>query len=192
MDKKVAILEAAKELFLLKGFKAINVSDITKKAGVSVGTFYNYYESKEKLFLEVFIEENRHAKKLIIDKLNMNESPEKITKEYMTQSFEFNRNNLILKEWYGNTIADELHKYFDVNGKDDVKFIRHLFSDLLEKWKQEKNIRQDIPNETLLSIFDMLVYLDQHQEDIGTSNFPEAIQVLGEFIIKGFTTIEKN
>lgn len=189
MDKKVAIFGAAKELFLLKGFKDINVSDITKKAGVSVGTFYNYYESKDTLFLEVFIEESRQAKKLIIDSLDMNDSPEKITQEYMTQSLEINRNNLVLKEWYGNAIANELHRYFDENGKDDIKFIRDIFSDLLNKWKQEEIIRQDVPIETILSIFDMLVYLDHHQDDIDTVDFSKTIQVLGEFIIKGFTTI---
>ncbi len=189
MDKKSALFEAAKELFLQKGFKDINVSDITKKAGFSVGTFYNYYESKEKLFLEVFIEENRHAKQLMIDELNLKDSPVKITQDYMIKSLEFTRNNMILKEWYGDTIANELHQYFDDKGKADVKFIRDLFSDLLDTWKQEKRIRQDIDNETILSIFDMLVYLDHHQKELGTPDFPKVIQVLGDFIIKGFTTV---
>lgn len=35
MDKKAALFEAAKELFLQKGFKDINVSDITKKQGLA-------------------------------------------------------------------------------------------------------------------------------------------------------------
>ncbi|WP_242832622.1 TetR/AcrR family transcriptional regulator [Clostridium saccharoperbutylacetonicum] len=40
------------------------MSDITKKAGIGVGTFYNYYSSKEKLFMEIFLEENVKLKKV--------------------------------------------------------------------------------------------------------------------------------
>ena len=47
-DKKAEIYKSAKELFSSKGFKDTNVSDITKQAGMAVGTFYNYYSSKEK------------------------------------------------------------------------------------------------------------------------------------------------
>ena len=49
-DKKTDIFNCGKELFSSKGFKDTNVSDITKVAGMGVGTFYNYYDSKEKLF----------------------------------------------------------------------------------------------------------------------------------------------
>lgn len=46
MDKKEKIFNAGRELFYSKGFKDTNVSDITRLAGVGVGTFYNYYSSR--------------------------------------------------------------------------------------------------------------------------------------------------
>lgn len=49
-DKKTAIHECAKELFNAKGFKDTDISEITKMAGAAVGTYYNCYPSKEKLF----------------------------------------------------------------------------------------------------------------------------------------------
>ena len=36
-DKKEIIFNCAKELFITKGFKDTNVSDITKMAGIAVG-----------------------------------------------------------------------------------------------------------------------------------------------------------
>jgi len=33
-----------------------NISEITQKAGMAVGTFDKYYPSKEKLFLDIFLE----------------------------------------------------------------------------------------------------------------------------------------
>ena len=187
IDKKAAIFEAGRELFLLKGFKDINVSDITKKAQVGVGTFYNYYPSKEKLFLEIFIEENRQAKKDIVNALNMDDTPAKIAKDYMMQSMSMMNSNLILKEWYKKDISHELHAYFNERGSADVSFVRGVFAGMLEKWQAEKTIRDDIDTETILSIFDLLAYLDNHQDDIEIPDFPGAIRLLGEFVIRGFT-----
>nr|WP_307889926.1 TetR/AcrR family transcriptional regulator [Clostridium botulinum] len=53
-DKKTLIYDCAKEIFAIKGFKDTNISDIAKMAGMAVGTFYNYYPSKEN-FLWTFI-----------------------------------------------------------------------------------------------------------------------------------------
>ena len=44
------IHQAAREEFLDKGFKSASLRNIVKKAGVTTGAFYGYYESKEALF----------------------------------------------------------------------------------------------------------------------------------------------
>lgn len=40
------ILESATELFITRGYYGATIADITKNAGVSIGTFYLYYKSK--------------------------------------------------------------------------------------------------------------------------------------------------
>lgn len=44
------ILEAALDLFAEKGFAATKLAEVAKRAGVSKGTVYLYFESKEALF----------------------------------------------------------------------------------------------------------------------------------------------
>lgn len=44
---------AALELFIEKGFAATRLEDVAKRAGVSKGTLYLYFDSKEALFKEV-------------------------------------------------------------------------------------------------------------------------------------------
>jgi len=44
------ILEAALELFTEKGFTATRMTDVAKKAGISKGTLYLYFDSKEAIF----------------------------------------------------------------------------------------------------------------------------------------------
>ena len=45
-----AILEAAERVFLRVGYHEAKMSDIAAEAGVSVGTLYNYFDSKENVF----------------------------------------------------------------------------------------------------------------------------------------------
>ncbi len=49
-ERRRQILEAAVAVFTQKGFHAANVSDVAAQAGVSQGTIYWYFESKEELF----------------------------------------------------------------------------------------------------------------------------------------------
>ena len=53
-ETKKKIFEAAIELIEKKGFDNITIQGINKHAGVSVGTFYHYYKSKEDVFFELY------------------------------------------------------------------------------------------------------------------------------------------
>jgi AcrR family transcriptional regulator len=50
---RVRLLEAAKEIFEENGFLSARISDIAERAGLSHGSFYHYFESKEQIFREV-------------------------------------------------------------------------------------------------------------------------------------------
>jgi AcrR family transcriptional regulator len=47
------IIEAAEELFSLRGYHNTQVMDIVKSVGMSAGTFYNYFKDKRDLFAQI-------------------------------------------------------------------------------------------------------------------------------------------
>jgi AcrR family transcriptional regulator len=47
---RMAILDAARDVFGEIGFETATVRDIVRRSGLSVGAFYNYYRSKEEVF----------------------------------------------------------------------------------------------------------------------------------------------
>jgi len=53
-EKRNLFIISALSVFEEKGFNNTRIKDITKKAGTSVGNFYNYFKSKEEVF-EVII-----------------------------------------------------------------------------------------------------------------------------------------
>ena len=58
--KRRQILEGARSLFLAQGFDAASMNAIAQEAGVSKGTLYVYFKSKEELF-EAIVEEQCRA-----------------------------------------------------------------------------------------------------------------------------------
>lgn len=189
LDKKAAIFKAGTELFLLKGFKDVNVSDITREAGVSVGTFYNYYASKEELFAEIYHKENERVKKAIIESINVEDDPVAITTTFISQVMEALKTNLVLKEWYNRDILGELELKCR-NNKDD-SFVYVFFKELLKKWRAEGRIRSDIDDSHILALYDSLIYLDTHKEEAGIDQYPLTMQLLIEFIMKGITDFKR-
>ena len=52
-EKRLRILDTATSVFAERGFIGANINIIAKEAGVSIGAMYNYFETKEDLFLTV-------------------------------------------------------------------------------------------------------------------------------------------
>lgn len=52
-QKKKLIMDTALELFAENGFHATSMSQVAKKAGVSKGLAYNYFESKQEILNEI-------------------------------------------------------------------------------------------------------------------------------------------
>ena len=68
-QKKRKILEKAFELFRKNGYMDTKVEDITKALGISKGSFYTYFKTKEELLCELL----ESKKKSEMEKLYKNE-----------------------------------------------------------------------------------------------------------------------
>jgi AcrR family transcriptional regulator len=188
-DKKAGIFNFGRELFKSKGFKDTNVSDITKLAGVGVGTFYNYYSSKEQLFLEIYLKENEDQKKRLFESMNMNDDPVTMITKMVTQNAIEMNSNLILKEWYNRDLFNKLEdNFYKHGGFESIDKLTHSSeAELIQKWKDEGKIRGDLDNELISAIFKSIIYIDIHKSEIGVQHFPHILFYITEFIMKGLT-----
>ena len=56
IERKKKIKKSALDLFAKKGINGTSSNQIARSAGVSIGTFYSYFENKRTLFLEILKE----------------------------------------------------------------------------------------------------------------------------------------
>jgi len=185
-DKKADIFNYGKELFSSKGFKDTNVSDITKMAGIAVGTFYNYYSSKEKLFLEIYQNENVMLKQSIMKSVNFDEDPVKLIKKLLLLNINGMNSNPILREWYNKDVFSKIEQqYREENGVAKFDFVFNSIFEFVNQWQAQGIIRKDIDGELIMAFFTALINIDTHKEEIGLQHFPQIMDYLAEFIMKG-------
>ncbi len=188
IDKKADILKYGRELFGSKGFKDTNVAEIAKMAGMATGTFYNYYPSKDKLFMEIYLEENIKLKKDIMESVDLEADPIHVMKEIMFLNLKGMTSNPILREWYNREVFTRIEQSFrEDNGLKSVDFLYDSFIDIVRKWQIEGKVRKDIEAGMIMAIFSALVNVETHKEEIGVEYFPQVLEYLGEFTMKGLT-----
>lgn len=183
-DKKMLLYTCGKELFSAKGFKDTNISAITKEAGMAVGTFYNYYSSKEKLFMDIYLEENAKLKEDCLQSLDLNQSPLLVAKQMLKLNTEGIQSNPILKEWYNKSVFEKLEQvYREENGIATVNFLYESFLELVNMWQMQGKMRKDIDSKMIMMIFAAITNIDTHKEEIGFEYFPELLEHITELIM---------
>ena len=65
--KRDQIFRAASKIFSEKGYFETTVADIAKEAGVSFGTVFTYFETKEMLYETVILEQLEEIKPHFLD-----------------------------------------------------------------------------------------------------------------------------
>jgi len=184
IDKEMLIRNSAYELFKKNGYKKTNISMITKKAGIATGSFYNYFNSKEDIFLKVYIYENNILRANINDNINWDLNPLVIIQEIFKISFESQTENKILSEWNNKDINYFLKNYYSSEeGKKDYPFHELLKNKFSLKLKQMNF--EDKKIDIILSTFELIYLIDMQLDHSELKDYNKTFQFLIENFVRG-------
>ena len=85
-QKKRKILEKAFELFRKNGYMDTKVEDITKALGISKGSFYTYFKTKEELLCEL-LKSMKNSEMERYSKVEIDENPKKTLENFIKERF---------------------------------------------------------------------------------------------------------
>ena len=184
LDKKQALKTAAYEVFSKKGYKATGISEIARQAGMAVGSFYNYYESKEAIFLDIYIGENNRVRQAMIEELDWEIDMIDLISQLFAQSRALVSSNKILAEWYNPAIADELHSYYSSEeGKVANPFHKFLVKTFTNRMQAEGYSPEKI--QEILQVYNLFYYMDMHITEKDFPDISKTVEILATNFIKG-------
>ncbi|WP_423406652.1 TetR/AcrR family transcriptional regulator [Heyndrickxia sp. MSNUG] len=135
-DRKQHVIDKARDLFIEKGFQATSLQEILEYSGISKGTFYNYFSSKNELLIAIFkntfqkIEKERQE--LITGKDPSD--PEILVKQIEIQMRTNRENNLIpLYEEVFFSNDKELKKFLEIGQMKTLRWGYERFKDLFDE-----------------------------------------------------------
>lgn len=185
LDKKQALKTAGYELFSKKGYTATGITEIAKQAGVAVGSFYNYYESKESIFLDVYVDENNRVRQAIMSEIDWENDMVELISHFFKLSRNLISSNKILMEWYNPSISDELHRYYSTEEiKISNPFHQFLVENLTNRIKSMGYSQEKMHD--ILQVYNLFYYMDMHITENDFPGFDRTIETLAINFVKGF------
>lgn len=189
MEIKKKIYQSARKSFVGKGFKRTNIAGIMGYIDMAVGSFYNYYQSKEEIFIEIFLDENRKQKKKLLKELDLDMEPKVVIAQIIEKNYKGMIKNPILSQWHDSYTYQVIERSFkDKGGLSSVDFVYDFFTGIIEKWQEEGKIRKDIDVKMIMKLFYAMIFIDANKNEIGFSYFPELTTLLADFIMQGLET----
>ena len=121
--------------------------------------------------------------------IDLNGDPESVIQELTLLNMEGMRSNPILREWYNREVFEKIEeKYREDKGIDNLDFLYSIFITVIKRWQAEGKMRSDIDSEMIMAIFSAVINIDTHKDEIGIEYFPEILDYLMDFVMKGLLT----
>ena len=170
------LLDAALELFVEKGFAATRSEEVAARAGVSKGTLYLYYPSKEELFKAVV---RQNMSNLIAEGLELADAYAGSSSELLV---------LLMNTWWervGNTPAAGIHKIMLAEVRNFPELAQfyadevivpadRLFSNTIRRGIARGEFRAMPEHEVAHALMAPMIFLSLHQHSLGACAGPHS------------------
>ena len=158
-QKRKKIIDKAWELFAKNGYEETKVEDITKDLGISKGSFYTYFATKEELLYEVL---GKIKKEVIenLENINVDQTPEKVLEDYVKAKMNHVvkiLNNMKLRAVEKYLIDSKLRIFFQELQEKSTNFIK---INIVEKFnsKNGNKYNADVISEFILISIEEFLY----------------------------------
>jgi AcrR family transcriptional regulator len=166
---KQSVFDSAIALFKEKGFDAVTVDEIARRAGTAKGTFYTYFPTKSAIIIEEFLAIDEYYRKYERNLRRYETARERLIAFTRTQ-MRYIRDNIgleMLKLLYSNQIMNAQTEKILI---DRSRFLHTLVRDTIAFGQQNREFRIDVDADRLAEWFNRSmrsVFLDYAISDAG-------------------------
>ncbi len=169
-------METGAELFARYGLKKTTIADLTDPVGIANGTFYQFFDSKERLYLDV-VEREGHAvaDEIVANSFAVEDDPELAIRRFMTLLAEEMEENPLFMQLVAGDEWEKVMRAVDDLSEEEMESLQAAsFAHILpyiETWQAEGRIREGDPF-AIGGMMGMVKYLTIYREQLGESTIP--------------------
>ena len=177
-DKKLLILEKAKDMIITEGYSNLSINKLTSELGISKGSFYTYFPSKDNMLAEILDEYLENIKvfseNLILNSILNSNSIDECLDYYVNSMFNLNDRELKLA-----LIITSLKRNYEVFNEENFIKLKNtarktidFIKILLKKYKKSVNIKEKDMEKCSKMIFSITeVFLMMQNINFETNKF---------------------
>ncbi|MCB2360001.1 TetR/AcrR family transcriptional regulator [Clostridium estertheticum] len=141
LNTKNKIYKSAIDLMDKKGYKNIKIQDICKKAGVSVGSFYNCFKSKNEILIEIY----KRADEYFIKEVANNIYCDNATNEIIKYFDYYAKYNVQVGIDTMKLLYNSNNKLFITKGRD----MQNLLNIIIERGQEKNELSNEMSKESI-------------------------------------------
>ena len=177
-DKKLLILEKVKDMIITEGYSNLSINKLTSELGISKGSFYTYFPSKDNMLAEILDEYLENIKvfseNLILNSILNSNSIDECLDYYVNSMFNLNDRELKLA-----LIITSLKRNYEVFNEENFIKLKNtarktidFIKILLKKYKKSINIKEKDMEKCSKMIFSITeVFLMMENINFETNKF---------------------
>ncbi len=167
-----SLRQNGRELFSRYGIQKTTISELTEEAGIGTGTFYQFYDSKGALYVDILNQYREEAvPRLLNETFEAYDDPEKAIVAFLKRGMDVGESDpffqQIIAEGELKTLQEDHLEELQAGREREVDAILSY----IEAWYDEGRVTGPSP-EAILDVLDAVAYLTLHVEDIGEDRYP--------------------
>lgn len=191
-ERGLLILQVAEEVLLEKGYRDTSMDEIAARVGVSKGTVYLHFPSKEELVFAIFTRDVQKMTRMMDEVIASQQTVrEKLTAILSSiYSGYFGKRARLLYELSNNTEARSLFLEKKVYLREIRDSVMSRIAALLEEGKATHEFTPSIPTSVMLNVFFSLLSPNSYERLMAEQHMSsdEVARYLGQIYFKGVST----
>ena len=156
IQSKKTIIQSAIVLFAQKGLKDTSIADIMQASNLGIGTFYNYFQSKDDLLSSLLIKLAMDIRQHYLESLNQDKKQAEILEGLVLYTATLlDQNRFILPLFMRAVDKSALAIKPSASIKKPLPF-KDIFDEIIHTGQDNGEFRNDIPAEIITEMFHSL------------------------------------
>jgi len=186
-DIKTRLVAAGKRSFGEKGVKGTGIQDLAREAGIATGSFYAFYESKERLFFDILMAKYEANDDAFARLSGMEGAPASTIKAMMKGALSAFRADPLMKRMIDPDDRILLKRKLPAKDWQSLEAASNgRMEGFVADWQSRGLIVPGNPK-TIALLLTCHFFIDRHAEEIGLDEVDNVIELFVQTVAQGLT-----